>query len=74
MDLPPEMEGIAHLIIGYPGNICHRLDYDLLAAVFEKNRNQYLYLNHFLIYILPQFCQTKKLEKSYTLYFPAMIS
>ncbi|WP_234364062.1 glycosyltransferase [Lunatibacter salilacus] len=33
LDLPPDMEGITHPIIGYTGNICHRTDYDLLAAI-----------------------------------------
>jgi teichuronic acid biosynthesis glycosyltransferase TuaH len=31
--LPPELDGIPHPIIGYTGNICHRSDYDLLAAI-----------------------------------------
>lgn len=41
MDLPEDLKGIAHPIIGYTGNICHRVDYNkintLCKAHPEKN-------------------------------------
>jgi len=33
LDVPEDLKGIAHPIIGYTGNICHRVDYDLIQAV-----------------------------------------
>lgn len=32
-EIPEDLKGIAGPIIGYTGNICHRIDYDLLQAI-----------------------------------------
>lgn len=40
LDLPHELEGIPHPIIGYTGNICHRSDYDLLAAICKGHADK----------------------------------
>jgi glycosyltransferase involved in cell wall biosynthesis len=33
LGLPEDLKGIAHPIIGYTGNICHRIDYEKIKAI-----------------------------------------
>ncbi len=39
---PAELKGITKKIIGYTGNICHRVDYDLLYTVAKEHKDKVL--------------------------------
>jgi glycosyltransferase involved in cell wall biosynthesis len=37
LPLPRELDGLPRPIIGYTGNICHRIDYEIIKEICEKN-------------------------------------
>lgn len=84
--MPEDLEKIAHPIIGYTGNICHRIDYDLIQAIClshpDKNlvmvgpRNHYGHTNIDLDAIPNlHFLGSKRLEQlpSYLAHFDVLI-
>jgi glycosyltransferase involved in cell wall biosynthesis len=44
LDIPEDIKGIPKPIIGYTGNICHRLDYDLIKSICEGNTDKSIVL------------------------------
>src|SRR5690606_21623291 len=43
-EVPTELRGITKKIIGYTGNICHRINYDLLYEIAVAHQDKILLL------------------------------
>jgi glycosyltransferase involved in cell wall biosynthesis len=44
LDIPEDIKDIPKPIIGYTGNICHRLDYDLIKSICEESTDKSIVL------------------------------
>ncbi|HLW21187.1 MAG TPA: glycosyltransferase [Cyclobacteriaceae bacterium] len=51
LEKPEDLQNIAHPIIGYTGNICHRVDYNLIQAICQAHPDKNLVMvgprNHY---------------------------